>query len=174
MSSLSICSIWVCTITGANAAIVGASNSARSGTSTWKCSRNWKIRRVANRPHRRASDTAGNVDASPATHSWTISAPAPTCTVSTQTLGANADAWILQSSAGQNYGTDSVLKVDTKSASNARALVRFNLPAIPAGCTVTSAKLRLHASSYKAGRQLRAFRLNAAWTEGGVRWNNQP
>ena len=122
----------------------------------------------------RATDTAGNVDASPATHSWTISAPAPTCTVSTQTLGANADAWILQSSAGQNYGTDSVLKVDTKSASNARALVRFNLPAIPAGCTVTSAKLRLHASSYKAGRQLRAFRLNAAWTEGGVRWNNQP
>lgn len=81
---------------------------------------------------------------------------------------------MLQSSPGQNYGKDSVLKVDTKTATNARALVRFNLPAIPAGCTVTSARLRLHAASYKSGRTLKAFRLASSWTEGEVRWRNQP
>jgi parallel beta-helix repeat protein len=131
----------------------------------------------------RAIDSAGNVDASPASHAWTISPPPPpppppppepTCTASTATLSANADSWVLQSSASQNYGTDSVLKVDTKSATNARALVRFNLPSIPAGCTVTSAKLRLHAGSYKEGRTLKAHRLASAWTESNVRWSNQP
>lgn len=125
----------------------------------------------------RAIDSAGNVDASPASHAWTISTPPPpppTCTASTVTLSANADSWILQSSASQNYGQDSVLKVDTKSATNARALVRFNLPSIPAGCTVTSAKLRLYATSYKTGRTLKAHRLASAWAEGSVNWNNQP
>jgi parallel beta-helix repeat protein len=126
----------------------------------------------------RAVDVAGNIDASPASHAWTISAPPPppppSCTASTVTLSANADSWVLQSSAGQNYGQDSVLKVDTKSATNARALVRFNLPSIPAGCTVTNAKLRLYATSYKSGRTLKAHRLASSWTESNVRWNNQP
>jgi parallel beta-helix repeat protein len=122
----------------------------------------------------RARDGAGNVDATPATHSWTISAPAPSCTGSTVTVGAAADGWMLQDSASQNYGTDSVLKVDTKSGANARAAVRFNLPAIPSGCQVTTAKLRLYASSYKTGRTLQALRLAAPWTEGALTWGNQP
>ena len=74
----------------------------------------------------------------------------------------------------QNYGTDSDLKVDARSSSNARAVVRFNLPAIPAGCQVADAKLRLYASSHKQGRTLQALRLAAAWTEGGLTWANQP
>jgi large repetitive protein len=122
----------------------------------------------------RATDAVGNVDGTPAAHRWTVQSP-PTCsTPGTVTLGANADSWILQSSASSNYGQDSVLKVDTKSGGNARALVRFNLPAIPSGCQVTDAKLRLYASSYKTGRTLQAIPLAAAWTEANVRWNNQP
>jgi hypothetical protein len=119
----------------------------------------------------RATDEAEHVDQTPATHSWTITQG---CSGSTVTLGAAADSWVLQSSATQNYGTDSGLKVDTKSGSNARALYRFNLPAIPAGCQVTSAKLRLYATSYKTGRTLQASRLAAPWTETGVNWSNQP
>jgi large repetitive protein len=90
------------------------------------------------------------------------------------TLGAAADAWLLQSSASSNYGTDSVLKVDSKSGGNARALVRFDLPAIPAGCQVVDADLRMYASSHKPGRTLQALRVGATWAEGSVRWNNQP
>jgi large repetitive protein len=118
-----------------------------------------------------ASDEAENVDTTPATHNWTITQG---CAGSTVTLGAAADSWILQDSANQNYGTDSVLKVDTKSNANARAVVRFALPAIPAGCQVTNARLRLYASSYKDGRTLQALRLLTSWTESALTWNNQP
>jgi hypothetical protein len=82
---------------------------------------------------------------------------------------------VLQSSPTSNFGGDSALKVDSKSGNgNARALVRFALPQIPAGCRVTGATLRLYAASYKAGRTLQAFRLGATFLEGGVNWNSQP
>ncbi len=90
------------------------------------------------------------------------------------TVTSVADSWVLQSDAAKNNGGDSVLKVDSKSSSNARALVRFALPTLPAGCDVVSAKLRLYASSYKDGRTLRAIPLAAAWTENLVTWGNQP
>ncbi|WP_432937985.1 right-handed parallel beta-helix repeat-containing protein [Kribbella sp. CA-253562] len=121
-----------------------------------------------------AVEPSGLVDATPAVHTWTVATPAPVCTPGTVTVGAAADSWLLQSSGGQNYGTDSVLKVDTKSGANARAMVRFNLPAVPPGCSITDAKLRLYATSYKAGRTLQALRVNGPWTESNVTWNNQP
>ena len=97
----------------------------------------------------------------------------PACT--TATVGADRDSWVLQSAAGNNFGNDSVLKMESKSGNNnARALVRFNLPAVPAGCSVTNVKLRMYASSYTSGRTLQAFRLNGNWTETGVTWGNQP
>jgi hypothetical protein len=123
----------------------------------------------------RAKDGAGNVDNSPASHFWTIEAPpAPTCTASSVTAAASADAWVLQSSPTSNYGRDSVLKVGSKSSGNSRALVRFNLPQVPAGCQITGASLRLYAGSYKEGRTLQAFRLGATWNETGVNWGSQP
>jgi large repetitive protein len=90
------------------------------------------------------------------------------------TVNPVADSWVLQSDAAKNNGGDSALKVDSKSGGNARALVRFDLPAIPAGCDVVTAKLRLYAASYKDGRTLQAIPLAAAWTETGVTWGNQP
>jgi hypothetical protein len=121
----------------------------------------------------RATDPAGNTDPTPASYSWTISASG-SCAPSTVTVGADADSWVLQSSSTSNYGNDSVVKVDTKAGADARTLVRFALPPIPAGCQVTDARVHLYASSYKTGRTLEAVRLAAAWTEGSVTWNNQP
>jgi CSLREA domain-containing protein len=119
-----------------------------------------------------ATDAAGNTDATPAAHTWAVTG---SCTApGTVTVGANADSWLLQSSSSSNYGSDSVLKVDSKSGNNARALVRFALPTLPAGCSVTGATLRLHSSSHKDGRTLQALQVTSAWTEGDVRWNNQP
>ncbi len=124
----------------------------------------------------RARDAAGNLDQSPASHAWTVEAPPPgSCTSGgTVTLGASADSWVLASSSTSNYGSDSVLKVDSKSGGNARALVRFALPAIPSGCQVVDADLRLYAGSYKTGRTIQAYSLTASWTESGVTWSNQP
>jgi large repetitive protein len=87
---------------------------------------------------------------------------------------ADRDTWVLQSASSSNFGNDSILKVDTKSGGNARALVRFALPAIPAGCSVTGATLRLYSGSYKEGRTLQAFRLASTFTETTVNWGNQP
>jgi CSLREA domain-containing protein len=122
----------------------------------------------------RARDAAGNTDASAATYTWTVQSAGACAGPSTVTAASNADSWVLQDSASNNYGNDSVVKVDTKSGANARALFRFTLPAIPSGCRITSATLRLYASSYKEGRTIQALRLGAAWTESGVNWNNQP
>ena len=62
----------------------------------------------------------------------------------------------------------------SKSGGNLRALVRFNLPAMPQGCSVESATLRIYAKSAASGRTLQAFQLGGSWTEGGVTWANQP
>jgi len=133
---------------------------------------------LAATPHQfrvRATDPAGNVDATPASHSWTIQA-ASGCSAPTTTLTATADAWVDQSSPSNNKGTDSVLKVRSKGpAGNFRALVRFALPAsVPAGCAVESATLRLYFDSANPGRTLQALRLTGSWTENGVTWANQP
>jgi hypothetical protein len=90
------------------------------------------------------------------------------------TADSTADSWVLESSPSNNYGGDSVVKIDSKSGGNARALFRFNLPPIPAGCEVVNARLRLYSAAYKDGRTIQAMALGATWTESGVTWANQP
>lgn len=121
----------------------------------------------------RATDQAGNVDPTPASYGWTVSSQA-TCTAKTTLATASADGWVLQGSPTGKFGSDSALKVDSKAGDNARALLRFGLLAIPAGCRVTSARLRLYAASFKDGRTLEALRVGGSWTETGVTWSNQP
>ena len=91
-----------------------------------------------------------------------------------QTLNASADAWIDQGSPSSNKGSDSILKVMSKSNNNLRGLVRFNLPAQPQGCSVESATLRIYAASSTGGRTIHVLQLDGSWTEGGVTWQNQP
>jgi hypothetical protein len=124
----------------------------------------------------KATDAAGNVDGSPASYSWTINPGAPVDCGPAQTMSSVADAWLEQSSPSSNKGDDGILKVMSKSGNaNTRAVVRFNLPAIPSGCVLQSASLRLYAASESSSvRTLHALRLNASWTETGITWGNQP
>jgi len=100
----------------------------------------------------------------------------PGCTSpGTQTASSNADSWVDQQSATNNFGSDSILKVRSLTgSSNMRAYVRFGLPALPSGCTVTLATLRLYAGSAASGRTLNVYEVASSWTESGVTWNNQP
>ena len=125
----------------------------------------------------RATDAALNVDDTPASQLWTIQPGGdPVNCGSAQTMPSVADTWIEQSSPSSNKGGDSILKVMSKSGNaNLRALVRFDLPTIPAGCVLDTARLRLYASSASGSqRTLQAFRLGGSWTEGGATWANQP
>ncbi|MDZ5622522.1 right-handed parallel beta-helix repeat-containing protein [Nocardioides sp. HM23] len=121
----------------------------------------------------RAKDAAGNQDQSAASYSWTIQSTTVNCGA-TQTLTATRDAWIDAGSTTSNKGSDSTLKVMSKSGGNLRALVGFNLPTMPPGCTVASATLRLYAKSAASGRTVQVFQLGGSWTEGAVTWANQP
>lgn len=92
-----------------------------------------------------------------------------------QNVGADADAALIQQAPGMNFGTFTASHVQSHSGSrNRRTVLHFALPAIPAGCTLTGATLRLNATSATLGRTLDVYRLAAAWTEAGVTWTNQP
>jgi hypothetical protein len=94
---------------------------------------------------------------------------------SSETVTASADSWLDQGGPTSNFGADSVLKVNSKGPSNnMRAMVQFNLPSLPSGCSVTGATLRLYNKSPVSGRTLGAYANAAAWTQNGVTWANQP
>jgi large repetitive protein len=103
-----------------------------------------------------------------------VCTPEPPCTPATATVGAVADGWVGQSAPSGNHGGELTLRVIARTGANARALVRFELPAVPTGCDVVEAKLRLYSSSFAASRTLQALALAAPWTESGVTWMNQP
>jgi large repetitive protein len=115
-----------------------------------------------------STSSAGNTFAAAASFGGCSSA-------GTVTASANIDSWVDQGSQNSNFGNDQILKVKREGSMKAmRALVRFNLPATPQGCSVTGATLRLYAASAPSNRTLEARRINANWTETGVRWSNQP
>jgi hypothetical protein len=108
-----------------------------------------------------------------------VPAPPPTDLVvdcgSPVILTASADAWIGEKNGSDNFGTDAILKVRSQgSADNFRALVRFALPALPSGCAVDSATLRLFAASATDGRTIQVIRAAGTWTESSVTWGTQP
>jgi hypothetical protein len=123
----------------------------------------------------RAVDPAGNTDSTPATYPWTIQSGGTVDCGSAQTATAVADTWIDQSSSSSNKGSDSILKVMSKSGANLRVLVRFNLPSVPTGCVLDRATLRMYAGAASSSqRTLEAFRADTPWTESSVTWANQP
>ena len=103
--------------------------------------------------------TDGAVNANSATYHYiAFKNTAGGCSLpSTSTLSASADSWINQASPTATAGNDSVLKVTSKSGSeNTRAVVQFTMPSLPAGCTVTSATLRLNNKSPDRGTHPRS------------------
>jgi hypothetical protein len=98
----------------------------------------------------------------------------PPCTSATVTARAVADGWVGQSAPSGNHGGELTLRVMARTGANARTLVRFPLPAVPSGCQVVEAKMRLNSSSFTTGRTLQALALAAPWTDSGMTWRNQP
>jgi hypothetical protein len=101
-----------------------------------------------------------------------------TCFPGSATVNAVADSTVNQAAPNSVAGGDDYMIVASLGpANNRRTFVRFGLPTIPAGCTVTAATLRLYTDGADAGQTLGVYRANplaALWTEAGLTWNNQP
>ena len=94
-----------------------------------------------------------------------------------------ADACVQEAYPDENAGdtVDMLAGYDDSPDANAqrmRALLRFDLPAIPAGSVVRSATLRLYISRSRdypgRVRQVSAHRADGAWSESLVTWRNAP
>jgi hypothetical protein len=101
-------------------------------------------------------------------------AAASFCT-STTTVTADADSAIREQQPDNNFGASATLEVRSQNnGRNRRSLVHFALPALPPGCTVASATLRLFTVTVDAGDLYQAYAAGGAWTENAVTWNTQP
>ncbi len=87
---------------------------------------------------------------------------------------SDRDSWISEAAAGSNFGGDSTLKVASQAGANQRALLHFELPAIPPGCRLMDATLRVYSPSAVEGRTIDALRVTSPWSESTVAWSNQP
>ena len=95
----------------------------------------------------------------------------------TQTVAPpDRDTYVNQGSPTTNYASDPVVRVESLTGSNDRSLLHFNMPAIPSGCSVSSAFLRLRTDTnvWVSGRTLQVFQISSSWTSTGVNWSNQP
>jgi hypothetical protein len=91
---------------------------------------------------------------------------------------SDADTWVDETQPAANFGDRGTMTLRSRkqgqTQENGRALVRFPLPTVPSGCSVTAASMRLGALTSAAGRTLQAFRAAAVWDEATVTWSTQP
>lgn len=96
-----------------------------------------------------------------------------------QGISPIGDAYVDEHADNNNFGTQHELFVRSKADNqgnqeNRRAFVQFNLP-IPPIASVTAASLKLRLTNAPGeDRTLEARRVADAWTESGIKWNNQP
>ena len=90
------------------------------------------------------------------------------------TVTATADTWVDQAAPTAVNGTATTLSVQSRNSAARRSLVTFTLPTLPAGCSVTTANLRLYNQTPTSGRTIDVYRAAAAWVETTVNWNTQP
>jgi hypothetical protein len=90
-------------------------------------------------------------------------------------LEPEADTYVWANSAGTNYGTSTVLAVDT---SNTQTYLRFNLLGLPAGARIASVMLQAVANNgwaYGGDGSVHTYLVpDDTWSETGIHWNNKP
>ena len=119
-----------------------------------------------------ARDATGNASAaSPATQVDVDTTPQPV----TVTVGATADTYVNSAAASTVYGTSSTILVD--GSPNTVGLMRFVLPAAPAGLTLTGATLQVRTSAATFATSVDPVTVTTAadtWDEATVNWTSRP
>jgi len=87
----------------------------------------------------------------------------------------NKDAWIDSYYPNYNGGTDTFLNISGYTTRRQRAYCAIDIPDIPAGSIINSARFAFYVDINQAPPQPhRFYRTTSPWTELGVTWNNQP
>ncbi|HET7781097.1 MAG TPA: Ig-like domain-containing protein [Arthrobacter sp.] len=116
-------------------------------------------------------DVAGNALAQDKTWTFTTAA-AGGGTSETVTLTATADSYVTSGATGTNYGTSTLLGVDSSPVEV--TYLKFDLSAY-AGRTLVSATLQLRsAGSGSTGTQNVKLVADDSWTEGGITYSSRP
>ena len=96
----------------------------------------------------------------------------PTCiTIQRGGGGVVADALIGSHNLAKNFGKSGALSVGSAEVGLRQSLLRFDLAAVPAGATITSAAVTLDVLRYGGGA-VRAHRITAPWSEASVTWTS--
>ncbi|GAC1326844.1 MAG: hypothetical protein NVSMB13_12580 [Mycobacteriales bacterium] len=93
----------------------------------------------------------------------------------TVTVNSDGDSYVDSGAPSSNFGTATSLKIDSNPGKNKEVQMHFALPATPAGCTVTAAKVSMNVTAAPPGGHLLGV-TNAAssWTELTVTYNTKP
>lgn len=113
-------------------------------------------------------------DAATATTKATAKAAAAAPTTGTITAKPTDDAYVDQKVPARNTGTATKVVAATTSTMGKRALLRFSVPALPAGATVTSACLVVSSERNQPTQVDVSALASSAWTEKTVTWTTAP
>jgi hypothetical protein len=123
-----------------------------------------------------ARDAAGNASAASGAVAATVTEPPPTGDPVTVRLNPTADSYVVSTSPTTNYGTNNQL-TSRATSPVLESFLRFDLPAAPAGTTLTGASLRVRTSTDSSAATSDATDftvVNGAWAEDTVTWNTRP
>ena len=81
-------------------------------------------------------------------------------------VGAAQDNYIQLKNTGLNFGTSTNLVIDRESTDLQRALLRFDVSAIPANAIITSATLQMQSTQIGGDMNINVYELLRSWTEG--------
>jgi hypothetical protein len=116
-------------------------------------------------------DLAGNMLA--AAYSWTFSTATAALPGTSFTFGPAADTYVSQSSPGTSYATSSSFSAVGGSANAKQIFIRFDVSGLPAGASISSAKLRLYVTNDSTSGGIVQSVSHTSWAE-ALTWSSKP
>jgi len=117
------------------------------------------------------TDLAGNNLATPNSWSFTTAATPPQS--GAFTFGPAADTYVSQASPTSSYATSNTFSAVDGSSSAKQIFMRFDVAGLPAGATISSAKLRLYVTNDSTSGGIVQSVLDNSWPE-ALTWSSKP